>query len=359
MGSHTNEKSRKFLQGTGIRERLLRSVGSGDLYDTMATLEQANQGIAAQNSSLISQLEKTQAELREARAAISQLHAEQGDSAQRLSHFEFLSTTSRLIELDYPVLPRVRGGYGVDTEKRISSIISEGDARYSETIASFRPVIDAISKIPAHSDNPGEPHWVNNWIPAFDGVSIYAQLVTRNPATYFEIGSGTSTKFARRAIRDFGLRTKIISVDPFPRSEIDAICDEIIRVPFQEVPISAYPKLGPGDVLFFDGSHRSFQNSDVTVFFTETLPALPAGLSVGIHDIYLPSDYPEAWLARYYNEQYLLACWLLSGSRIRIDLPLFYCSYKPQLNSILNDLWSSSSLGSCDRHGTAFWVTPQ
>ena len=37
-----------------------------------------------------------------------------------------------------------------------------------------------------------------------------------------EIGSGNSTKFARRAIRDHRLCTRITSIDPHPRAEIDA-----------------------------------------------------------------------------------------------------------------------------------------
>ena len=51
----------------------------------------------------------------------------------------------------------------------------------------------------------------------------------RRPRRFIEIGSGNSTKFARRAIRDHWLNTSIVSIDPFPRSEIDAICDEVVR----------------------------------------------------------------------------------------------------------------------------------
>ena len=65
--------------------------------------------------------------------------------------------------------------------------------------------------------------------------------------------------------------------------------------------------LSAGDMVFIDNSHRAFQNSDVTVFFTEVLPALPAGVAYGIHDIFLPDDYPAGWSDRFYNEQYLLA----------------------------------------------------
>jgi hypothetical protein len=71
----------------------------------------------------------------------------------------------------------------------------------------------------------------------------------------------------------------------------------------------------PGSILFFDGSHRSFPGSDVTLFFLELLPALPPGVIVHIHDIFLPGDYPAAVASRYWSEQYLLATWLLGGGR--------------------------------------------
>ena len=113
--------------------------------------------------------------------------------------------------------------------------------------------------------------------------------------------------FARQAIRDNALRTKIISIDPFPRANIEALCDEIIRLPCEYVPSDFFDSLASDDILFVDNSHRAFPNSDVTVFFTEILPNLPKGLIYGLHDIFLPWDYPDEWRERFYNEQYLLS----------------------------------------------------
>ncbi len=33
----------------------------------------------------------------------------------------------------------------------------------------------------------------------------------------------------------------------------------------------------------------------------------------GIHDIFLPNDYPTEWNNRFYSEQYLLMMYLLGG----------------------------------------------
>ena len=65
-------------------------------------------------------------------------------------------------------------------------------------------------------------------------------------------------------------------------------------------------------MLFIDSSHRSFTNSDVTAFYLDILPRLKSGVLIHIHDVFLPYDYPPEWSDRFYNEQYLLACVLLT-----------------------------------------------
>lgn len=139
-----------------------------------------------------------------------------------------------------------------------------------------------------------------------DSVAIYGFISENKPVRYYEIGSGNSTKFAKQAIKDYKLQTRILSIDPNPRAEIDSICDQVVRKPLEEVNLNIFEDLEAGDVLFIDNSHRSFMNSDVTVVFLEILPRLKPGVFVEFHDIYLPFDYPQEWDTRYYNEQYLL-----------------------------------------------------
>lgn len=128
-----------------------------------------------------------------------------------------------------------------------------------------------------------------------DSISLYSLLAINNPRRYVEVGSGNSTMFASQAIRDHGLRTSIVSIDPFPRANIDSICDRVIRAPCEDVPAGFFESLTSDDILFIDNSHRSFPNSDVPVFFTEILPHLPSRMTYGIHDIFLPWDYPDEW----------------------------------------------------------------
>jgi len=158
-----------------------------------------------------------------------------------------------------------------------------------------------------------EPGWINRWIPPLDAASLYFLIHSYRPRRFIEIGSGVSTKFIRRALSDCGLTTSLESIDPFPRAEVDSLCDVVHRVPFEDAPLDVFDSLAHNDIVFVDNSHRAFQNTDVTVFFTEVLPRLPSGVVYGLHDIMLPADYPEEWEARMYNEQYLLAAYLIGG----------------------------------------------
>ncbi|MSO71216.1 MAG: class I SAM-dependent methyltransferase [Alphaproteobacteria bacterium] len=204
------------------------------------------------------------------------------------------------------------------------------------------------------------PHWVNGYLPPLDAMSLYTFLRMLKPRTYLEIGSGNSTKIARKAIRDHGLPTRIVSIDPNPRAEVDALCDEVIRKPFQDVGQDALNWLRPGDVLFQDGSHHLFTNSDATVFYTELLPVLPAGITYGVHDIFLPGDYPEIWHKRFYNEQYLLASFLLAGAGgDEIVFPCKYIAEDAALAASLAGIFDPPALAGLRPHGGAFWMRRQ
>jgi hypothetical protein len=126
----------------------------------------------------------------------------------------------------------------------------------------------------------------------------------------------------------------------------------------EEVPREFWEGIGPEDLLFLDNSHRSFPNSDVTVFFTEVLPALQPGTIWGLHDIFLPWDYPEEWRDRFYNEQYLLLSYLLGGADgDEIVLPVLWASHQSRLHGILAPLWAREDLFRDVRmHGACFWM---
>jgi hypothetical protein len=259
---------------------------------------------------------------------------------------------------------RIRLGYAFTPKDRgknpfLSRIIDTPDARatYASVLRSFEQFKPYFNHI-AISGNKHEetPYWLNGWIPGLDALSLYGLAATRNPSIYIEVGSGNSTKFVRQSIRDHNLKTKVVSIDPQPRANIDRLCDTIHRVRCEDLDLAIFADLPSDAVLFVDNSHRAFQNSDVTVFFTEILPALPAGVIWGVHDIFLPYDYIPDWHKRYYNEQYLLASYLLGGARRdEILLANWFITHDHELSNIVHGIFDHPYCRPIKKGGTCFW----
>lgn len=267
------------------------------------------------------------------------------------------ATDSFYVDLDYP--PSVdnspRYGHGRPSHPRLEELIVAQREGYAEVMRGLARYVEDLAKIEVSAADPRRPSWVNGMISGLDGASFYAFLRDRRPSRYLEIGSGNSTKFVARAKADGQLGTELISIDPHPRAEIDELCDVVVRKPLEAVDLAIFERVGAGDIVFFDGSHRTFMNSDVSVFFLDVLPFLPAGVLVGIHDIYLPDDYPADIAERYYSEQYPLATWLLGGADPKLVLPAWRVSNDPELAGALDELWERPGLGDVDRHGVSFW----
>ncbi len=266
----------------------------------------------------------------------------------------------QIVFLDYPVTPEPRWGFGKPAHPKLAALLGRNRAAYRQTLASFLQFQELLVKIPRHAaaDSP-EPCWVNKWLPALDAAAAYCFLGLNKPKRYVEVGSGYSTKFARRAIRDLGLATKITSIDPHPRAEVDALCDTVLRQPLQDLTDTAvFDQLEPGDILFIDCSHVCLTNSDVAVAFLEVVPRLKPGVLLQVHDILLPYDYPPQWGERYYSEQYLLAFSLLEGSTgFEVALPNAYVSGDAELSAVLEPLWRHPAMAGVDGGGgMSFWL---
>jgi hypothetical protein len=251
-----------------------------------------------------------------------------------------------------------RWGFGRPTHPRLTQIIARGGADYGRQIDRFVALADNFAAIPleAPEDSP-EPRWMNPWFTALDAIALYGTLVRLNPRLLIEVGSGNSTKFARRAITDHGLRTKIVSIDPEPRAEVDALCDEVIRAPAETVDQAVFGRLKPDDILFIDSSHRSFENSDVTALFLEVLPELAPGVAVHVHDVYLPFDYPPAAEGLMYNEQYLLAAMLVAEGRwLEPMFPAYAVVQDRSLSAKLAPLWQRIGTNAFPAPSASFWL---
>jgi hypothetical protein len=268
---------------------------------------------------------------------------------------------SHTVEDYNPVMPRPRWQTGTPPHSLLIRILSENRRDYEtflDVMYANRRLLHSIG----HQPNGDKPYWDNGWFDALDAASLIIYLATKKPKRYIEIGSGHSTRFARYTIDALRLDTKLTSVDPGPALEVDCLCTQTIRSRLEECDLAVFDELEPGDILFYDGSHRAFSNSDVVVFFFEVMPRLKAGIIVHIHDIFIPNDYPGLWNRRLYNEQYLLAAMLLCKPPFRVLAPIAYICSDEDLGRRVRNIFASPDGKDipfnypAEGPGASFWI---
>lgn len=190
----------------------------------------------------------------------------------------------------------------------IRNIFDAQRARFTEFLETIDTYTEAFANIGAN--NPPQPRWDQVWFPRLDSCAAYAMVRDYKPTRIVEIGSGHSTRFMARAIRDGGLETKLTSIDPEPRATLDGLDIERVAKRVQEFDL---PALASGDILFIDSSHIVSPGSDVDHILRTIVPDIPVGTLVHFHDIFLPDPYPQDWDYRGYNEQISVAAMLASN----------------------------------------------
>ncbi|MBA2745506.1 MAG: class I SAM-dependent methyltransferase [Flavisolibacter sp.] len=274
----------------------------------------------------------------------------------RRIYFAF-KPSGRLVLMDYAIAPEPV--YTCEQPHRqLFQILSENTPDYRELLQEVLPIKEKIFEIKDASveKDPLMPSWNNGYVPGLDIIILYALLKKLKPKKYIEIGSGTTTKTAYKSRKDFGLDFSITCIDPNPRQEIKEIADHWEQSLLQKAPLQLFSSLEAGDIVFFDGTHTLYPNSDVMWFFLEVLPVLPKGVVVQVHDIYIPYDYPQFMLDKYYSESYLLAALVLNNpDRFEIIAPNYFISQQPALAQILQPIWNHHPMQNVEQHGGSFW----
>ncbi len=277
------------------------------------------------------------------------------------SIYRFLSPKFQSIHLEYKVNPKPRFGHGTAAHPLLIEIIDKNRNLYSDLLNAFLKHSEKIQEIKNSEIEQDEnnPTWNNGFLPGLDIIGIYGIIAQYKPKKYIEIGSGNSTKVARKCLNENSLNTEIVSIDPYPRANIDHLADEVIRKPFEDLADNKFivESLNENDILFIDNSHRVFPNSDAMICFLELLPFLKKGVIVHIHDIYLPYDYPQFMCDRFYNEQYMLAAFILANpEKFNPILPNYYISEDKDLAKIISPIWNHPNLINVEKHGGSFWL---
>lgn len=262
---------------------------------------------------------------------------------------------TQYVALDFPPSADPAPRYGRPPHPALSALLERNLETYADRLRLVARYSDDLRRIPAAPTSPDAPFWDTGWLP-FNTASLYALLRDHAPQRYVEIGSGNTTMVASRARADGGFPMRITSLDPSPRLEIDRLCDDVVRRPLEGADLALFGELQEGDVVVMDGSHRVFENSDATVFFLDVLPDLAPGILVGVHDIFLPYDYPTGWDDRLYSEEYLLAAYLIGGANVEPVLPCFFASREPELRVRLEPPWQRLPVGADRADGVFFWL---
>lgn len=194
--------------------------------------------------------------------------------------------------------------------------------KFAESMKNYSDFSDVLD-----SDKDGlTPYLPNGYFSYGDAIALTTMLATHNPNNYIEIGSGNSTRFARRSINKYQLNTKITCIDPNPRASVKEISDEWISESVVNIDPEYFNCLQPGDVLMLDGSHLVFHGTDTTHLFLRVMPILKPGIFIHVHDIHLPHEYPEPCDRLFWNEQYMLAMLFLNKPISDIIAPIKYMS---------------------------------
>jgi hypothetical protein len=170
----------------------------------------------------------------------------------------------------------------------------------------------ALDGLPAVRVNDTDPYWNNGLFERDDARALYALVARLRPRRILEVGSGNSTKFIRKALTDHNIDCELVCIDPQPRAEIGSVADRVIHEHVRDVPVRHFESLGDGDILFWDGSHITFNGTDTTHLYLSLLPLIKRNVLIHIHDVQLPHEYEAGYSAHYYNEQYMLATLLLN-----------------------------------------------
>ncbi len=165
---------------------------------------------------------------------------------------------------------------------------------------------------------------------SYSDALLYACLLRHlRPRRVIEVGSGSSSCLlldVNELYLDGGVQCTFI--EPYPQKLLSLIRPRdrdrlrLHPTPLQDVNLSLFQSLEPGDVLFIDSTHVCKTGSDVHHLLFRVLPSLRAGVWIHIHDIFYPFEYPPGWVleGRAWNEAYALRAFLQYNNAFRIRL---------------------------------------
>ncbi|MGC1679729.1 MAG: class I SAM-dependent methyltransferase, partial [Candidatus Binataceae bacterium] len=149
---------------------------------------------------------------------------------------------------------------------------------------------------------------------------------------------------------------EITAIEPEPSFDLRALPNiRLVQMQVEHVPLEEFDKLEANDILFIDSSHTIRTGGDVVWEYLEIIPRLRAGVMVHCHDIFLPAEYPRAFVTgacTFWDEQYLFHAFLLFNRQFEVMWAGHYLhlNHREMLGNAFN------SYRKCPTPPSSFWL---
>ncbi len=201
------------------------------------------------------------------------------------------------------------------------------EATYDDLISSMTAWRDEPIEGPFEGMSDIRYDYRNGTYGGYDAALLYGFVRLLKPRRILEVGSGNSTLVVLRALarnRAEGAACDHVCIEPFEMPWLERAGVTVLRERAEVLGLAPFERLADGDLLFIDNSHIIRPQGDVLFVVQEVLPRLAQGVTVHIHDMFTPRDYPARWLLDrmlFWNEQYLVETFLACNSDFRILFP--------------------------------------
>lgn len=234
-------------------------------------------------------------------------------------HFYEPIPDTRSIKADTWSTPSQLAGVDIN-EKRQLDLLSLFASTYAEEYNTFSR---------SEPSYPYDYTFTNPFFGCVDAEILYCMIRHFKPRRIIEVGSGFSTFVSARAVlknqeEDRRHKCELVAIEPYPNSALKRGFPGLSRLVtehVQDIPLSEFGSLTENDLLFLDSSHALAIGSDVQYEYLAVLPGLNKGVLVHVHDVFLPAEYPKAWVLgmhRFWTEQYLLHGFLIHNHAFEI-----------------------------------------
>lgn len=154
---------------------------------------------------------------------------------------------------------------------------------------------------------------------------LHCFVRSQAPGRIVEIGGGVTSAImagaARMNAEEGRPCSRITTVEPSPWPPLLAVEGiELLRVAGQDAPLELFAELGDGGLLFIDSSHAVKTGSEVQRLYLEIVPGLAEGVTIHVHDVYLPYLYSPWVLHDYFDPQEtaLVAALIQGNERLEV-----------------------------------------